>query len=129
MEETHVNLKSLTAIAARFARQLLIVCHNRIELLTVEAQEERERVILAFLLALGVASFGMLAGISVSAAIAFALWPCSPLFILLALSGLYIAVAAFLFLRLKSLLRHWHTFPATLDQLRKDGECLNKQHE
>ena len=41
-----------------FARQLLVVIENRLALLMVEVQEERERLLRAILLALGIAVFG-----------------------------------------------------------------------
>jgi uncharacterized membrane protein YqjE len=129
MEAPTVNKSSLTAIAAQFARQLLIVCHNRIELLTVEAREERERLAIAFLLGFGSATFAILAGISISAAIVVILWKYSPVFALLSLGGLYTAIASFLFLRLRKLLRNWQSFPATLDQLRKDVAGLKSNLE
>jgi hypothetical protein len=43
---------------------------------------------------------------------------------LLALTCLYGAAAACLYQRLMLLLRDWQSFPATLDQLRKDRACL-----
>jgi len=129
MEESAVKQKSLIAFIKLFARQLLVVCQNRIELLTVEAQEERQRFARAFLLALGVASLSILAGISVSAAIVFLLRPCSPVIILFSLAVLYTATAAYLLVRLGRMLRSWRSFPASLDQLKKDGECLIRQLE
>lgn len=47
---------------------------NRLELLAVEVQEERERLLHALLLALGVAAFGLLAGLTLTAAVAVVLW-------------------------------------------------------
>ena len=50
----------------RLARLLLAIGENRLELLSVELQEERERLLCAILLALGVAAFSLLAGVCVS---------------------------------------------------------------
>jgi len=47
-----------------FARRLLTIGENRLELLMVEAQGERERLLRAILLALGVLAVGLLAGIT-----------------------------------------------------------------
>ena len=60
-----------------FARQLLTIGENRLELLTVEAQEGRERLVLVFLMALGVAVFGLMATLTLTAAIVVWLWPYS----------------------------------------------------
>jgi uncharacterized membrane protein YqjE len=104
----------------------LTIGENRLELLAVEMQEGRERLLRAFLLALGVAAFGLLAGVTLTAAIAVLLWAWSPVAVLLVLTGIYGAAGFFLYQRLAGLLRDWQTLSATLDQLRKDRECLEK---
>ena len=104
----------------------MTIGENRLELLTVEVQEERERLLHAFLLALGVAAFGLLAGITLTAAIVVWLWAWSPVAVLLALTCLYGAAGVCLYRRLTGLLRDWQTLSATLDQLRKDRACLEK---
>jgi len=67
MEETAFNAGRLGATSKSFARRLLTIGENRLELLTVEVQEERERLLYAFLLALGVSAFGLLAGLMLAA--------------------------------------------------------------
>ena len=124
MEESTVSLGQLGATSKTFARRLLTIGENRLELLTVEVQEERERLLRAFLLALGVAAFGMLAGITLTVADVVLFWVWSPMGVLLALTGLYGATGVYLCRRLISLLRDWQTFSASLDQLRKDRACL-----
>ncbi len=78
MEESTVSLGQLAATSKHFARRLLTIGENRLELLAVEVQEERERLLHAFLLALGVAAFGLLAGLTLTAAIVVLLWTWSP---------------------------------------------------
>jgi uncharacterized membrane protein YqjE len=107
-----------------FARQLLVVAENRVELLMVEVQEERERLLRAILLALGVAVFGFLAGAALTVALVVMLWSLSPIAVLLTLTLLYSAIAGFLYRHFTMLQRNWETLPATLDQLRKDRACL-----
>ena len=107
-----------------FARQLLVTVENRVELLMVEVQEERERLLRAILLALGVAVFGFLAGAALTVALVVMLWSLSPIVVLLALALLYSATAVFLYRHFAALQRSWETLPATLDQLRKDRVCL-----
>jgi uncharacterized membrane protein YqjE len=106
------------------ARQLLVIAENRLELLMVEVQEERERLLRAILLALGVAVFGFLAGAALTVALVVMLWSLSPIDVLLALALLYSATAVFLYRHFVALQRRWETLPATLDQLRKDRACL-----
>ena len=109
------------------ARRLLIIGENRIELLMVEVREERERLFSAMLLALGVAVFGFLAGAALTVALVVSLWWLSPLAVLLALTALYCTAALLLYSRFAVIKRNWETFPATLDQLRKDRACLEKR--
>ncbi len=126
MEPATDRFEPLAAPSKRFARGLLTTGENRLELLMVEVQEERERLLRAILLALGVGVFGLFAGFALTAAIVVLLWAYSPLVVLVTLTGLYAASAAYLYRRFTVLLGGWQNFPATLDQLRKDRICLEK---
>ncbi|MGD0745282.1 MAG: phage holin family protein [Verrucomicrobiota bacterium] len=126
MEPAPANAGQLVETSKRFAQRLLTIGENRLELLMVEAQEERERLLRAILLALGVAALGLLAGLALTAAIVVWLWAWSPVAVLLALTGLYGAAGICLYRRLTGLLRDWQTLSASLDQLRKDRACLEK---
>jgi uncharacterized membrane protein YqjE len=108
----------------RLARRLLTIGENRIDLLMVEVQEERERLLRAILLALGVAVFGFLAAAALTVALVVALWWLSPLAVLLALTAIYCVASLLLYRRFACLQRNWETFPATLGQLKKDRACL-----
>ena len=126
MEPATRSLGEFAASAKRLARSLLTIGANRIELFMVEVQEQREQILHLLLLALGVAAFGLLAGITLTGAIVVWLWPVSKLGVFLGLTVLYGAAAALLYRRLNTMLRDWKNLPATLDQLRKDRECLEK---
>jgi uncharacterized membrane protein YqjE len=126
MEESTVSLGQLGTTSKTFARRILTIGENRLELLTVEVQEERERLLHAFLLALGVAAFGLLAGLTLAATIAVLLWAWSPLAVLLILTGLYAAAGICLYRQLIGVMRNWQTLSASLDQLRKDRACLEE---
>jgi uncharacterized membrane protein YqjE len=126
MDESSVSVRQLAATSKDFARRLLTIGENRLELLTVEVQEERERLQRVFLLALAVAVFGLLGGMTLTAAIVVLLWTWSHAAVLLALTGLYGAVGVYLCVQLNRLLRGWETLSASLDQLQKDRACLKK---
>jgi len=126
METSTLNFRQLATTSKTFARRLLTIGENRLELLAVEVHEERERHLHAFLLALGVAAFGLLAGLTLTAAIVVLLWTWSPVAVLLILTALYAAAGICLYRQLIGLLRNWQTLSATLDQLRKDRACLEK---
>jgi uncharacterized membrane protein YqjE len=74
MAESTASFGQLATTSKLFARRLLTIGENRLELLKVEVQEESERLMQAFLLALGVAAFGLLAGLTLTAAILVMLW-------------------------------------------------------
>jgi uncharacterized membrane protein YqjE len=116
----------LVATSKRFAQRLFTIGENRLELLIVEMQEERQRLLQFVLLALGAAVFGMLAGVALSLLIVVSLWERSPAAALLVLTTFYSAAAVFLYMRLNSLRRDWQPLAATLDQLGKDRACLEK---
>ena len=126
MEPPPANAGTFVETSKRFVRRLLTLGENRFELLLVEVQEERERLLHAIVLALGVAAFGLLAGMALTGAIVVLLWEISRVVALLVLTGLYGAAAVCLYRRLTRLLRDWQNLPATLDQLRKDHACLEK---
>ena len=126
MEESSASLGKLGATSKQFVRRLLAIGENRLELLTVEVQEAREHLLHTILLALGVAAFGLLAVLTLTAAIVVWLWAWSPVGVLLALTGIYGAAGGCLYRRLTGLLRDWQMLSSTLDQLRKDRACLDK---
>lgn len=117
----------LATTVRTFAQRLLTIGGNRLELLTVEVQEERERLLHAVLMALAMAVSGLLAAMALSAAVVIGLWPYSPIGVLAALTAIYGTAGGVLFLRLRSHLKNWQAFPDSLDQLRKDRASLGEQ--
>ena len=126
MESTTESFAQLKAAARHFALRLATLGENRVELLAVEMQEAREHLLHALLLALGIAVLGLLAALTFTATIVVLFWSWSPPAVLLTLTVVYGAAGAYLFRRLTGLMRNWQTLPATLDQIRKDRECLEK---
>lgn len=129
METATDSTEPIASTSRRLARRLLAIGENRLELLLVEVQEERERLLHAFLLGLGVAALGLLAAITLTAAIVIWLWTCSPVAVLLVLTILYVGAGVWLGRRLTGRLHDWQTLSASLDQLRKDRACLEKNLE
>ncbi len=127
METPPPDGSNLGGVSKRLARKLLVIGENRFQLLMVELHEERERLLLAVWLAVAAAMFSLLAGIALTIIIVVALWNHSPIIALLALALLYLAGALLFYLRLVRLQKNWQTLPATLEQLKKDRECLEKK--
>ena len=126
MEESTASFAPIAAASKVVARRLLTIGENRLELLAVEMQEGRERLLRSFLMALGVAALGLLTGITLTAAVVVLLWESSHVAALLILSALYGMASVCLCRRLTAVLKGWETLSASMDQLRKDRACLEK---
>lgn len=117
----------LGAALKRLAQRVFVIGENRFQLLLLEAQEERERLLLAILLGLVAAAFSLLAGVTFTAMVVVAFWEHSPLTALAILLACYAGAAVWCYARLVRLQRGWQSLSATLDQLKKDRECLEKE--
>ena len=126
MEDSTVSFQQLGTASKTLGRRLLTIGENRLELLVVEMQQERERLLEALLLALALAGLSLLAGLALTAAVVVWLWTWSPVGVLLALAGFYAVAGFYFYQRLTRILRDWETLAATLSQLRKDRACLEK---
>lgn len=124
MDRDRTSPSETKATARRLIRGLIAVAQTRFELATVELQEEREHWVLAFLLSLGIAACGLLAGGALMVGLGLLLWPYSPVLAATVPFSLLAATSLYLYRKLMSLLRDWRTFPSTFEQLRKDRECL-----
>jgi uncharacterized membrane protein YqjE len=127
MEQAAVKFGQLAATSKHFARLVLTAGENRLELLMVEVQQERERLLSALFLAIGVAAFGFFAGIALAMTLVVVLWDIAPVAALLAVGSLAAGISIFLYRRLSVLRRDWKSLPATFDQFRKDCECLERK--
>jgi uncharacterized membrane protein YqjE len=126
MNNGPIPLAEIPAASRRLAKCAMDLGMNRVELLLVELQEEREKLLQALLYALAAAVFALLAGMSLTLWIVLLFWSLSKLIAVAALTVLYISTALFLYGRLVGLRRDWQAFSGTLDQLRKDSTCLNE---
>ncbi len=126
MEMSSGKFGQVGTIAKRMLHRLLAIGENRIELFLLELQEERERLVKVLLLAVGVMAFGLLAGVALTIAVMLLFWEHSPAVAMLILTLLYGGAAAVLYKRMTALQKDWQTLPGTLDQLRKDRECLDQ---
>jgi len=124
MEANSPTLGQMVDASRRVAHRTLDIGANRIELLVVELQEERQRLMCSIVLALGAAGLALLGGFAFTLGVVVLLWEHSPVLTLGILTLLYLGGAALLGARLARVQKGWHMFAATLDQLRKDRECL-----
>jgi len=126
MGESPGSVSPMSASAKDFALRLLTIGENRFQLATAEVEEERDRLLCVLFLALSMAAFGLLTGITLTAVMVVLLWNYSHVAVLLALTGLYGMAAVCVCRRLARLTHDWETLSSSLDQLRKDRACLEK---
>ena len=108
----------------RLAKGVLSYGENRLQLLLLEVEEERERLLQALLFALGMAAFGLLAGVAFTLLVLLACWKSSPVLAMVVLTLVYGAGAVFFGMRLVALRRDWEAFSGSLSQIKKDCSCL-----
>ena len=111
----------------RVVQRAFVICENRFQLLLVEVQEERERFLHSILLGLAAAAFGLLAGITITIIVAVAFKDHYPVMALAVLATVYVLAAAVFYGRLVRMQQDWQSLSATIEQLKKDRECLEKQ--
>jgi len=114
---------SITASLARLGRAVLVTLSNRAELLLVELQEERHRLLQALVLVACIVITSSLALVLVTFTVVILFWE-QRVITLIVLSLLYIAASVIGFLQLRRQLRDWQAFSGTMSELKKDRECL-----
>lgn len=105
---------------------LLATAHNRVELLAVELQEEKRRVVEAMLCAAAVAAFGMMTLSLVTFTVVTLFWENGRLIVLGGLTVLYLIVTILAWRALQSRLNATSAFSGTIDELKKDRACLGQ---
>lgn len=103
----------------------MAIGHNRLELLMVEIQEERERARIIISLAAAMIVLGLLAGITITAVVACAAGT-HYLIALIILAVLYSGGALLLYFKLTKIKQEWELLSGTREQLEKDRACLEK---
>ena len=126
MEPVGNSLGRIAATAKRFARPLLTIGENRLELLKVALQEERGLLLRVILLSLGMGIFGLLAGMALTGAIVVYLWAYSPVIVLSSLAAFYGLIVFILAWCLKRRLRNFQPLSSSLDQLQEDRAELEE---
>ena len=107
----------------KLATTLAAVLRNRVELFSVELQEERQRLVELLVLAGGVLVLGTLAVVVFSAVLIFLFAEPYRIYAALGVGVLYLAAAGVLAVRLRRRFRDG-PFEETLNQIKKDCECL-----
>jgi uncharacterized membrane protein YqjE len=126
MDETCSTEGSVLSSATRLFKTLHAVAENRAALFLVELKEERVRLFDALLLAaLGIVG-ALMTLVMLTLTVVVAFWETHRLLVLVLITVAYAGTTAGAFITLRSRLRRWRAFSATLDQIKKDRSCLEK---
>jgi uncharacterized membrane protein YqjE len=128
MEEPEQSTPGIFASLGRLLRTVIVIAQNRLELLLVEAQEERWRFFNALLLAGVVLILALMTLMAATITIVVVCVEADRLDLVVALVLLYLAGTIFSLLRLRARLKKWAPFSATLAELKKDKACLDEQN-
>ena len=110
---------------ARIVETILATVHNRLELFSVELKEEKGHLIQILILTVAAMVLGLMALILLTFAIIAWFWESGRMAAVLTLLVVYLAAALTAGRALQLRLKRWQSFAATLNELKKDRECLS----
>jgi uncharacterized membrane protein YqjE len=129
MDENQESSDGLLASLRRLLDTALGLAQNRLELLSVELQEEKHRLVEILILTFTAVALGLLALIVVSFTIVVLFWDNGRLLVLFLLSVLYMAATVAMCFKLHARIKAGRRpFLTSVDELKKDRECLQPKH-
>jgi uncharacterized membrane protein YqjE len=123
-EDSERHASGLVASLHRLLARVAAVAHNRLELLVVELQEERRRVVCVFLMAGALLGLGGMAVVLLTYAVLLAAGAEHRVLAASVLGVAYLLGAVAMGWGLRVRLRTWPPFAATRNELHKDREWL-----
>ena len=127
MDDPQHEPGGLLATGKRIFRSVGDLVHNRLELFLVELKEERIRLFDALLLVVICVLCTLMALALLTFTIVVIFWDEHRVLVLVLLTLVYGAGAGASFWSLRHRLRQWQSFSATLEQIKKDRACWEKQ--
>lgn len=127
MDDSQHEPGGLLATGKRILRTVGDLVQSRLELFLVELKEERIRLFDALLLVVACVVCALMTLALLTFTLVVVFWD-HRVVVLLLLTLVYGAGAGASFWALRHRLRQWQSFTATLDQIKKDRACLEKQN-
>jgi len=127
MNEQGTARPGLVEILRRLAATILAIFQNRLELLAVEWQEERVRLLNALLLTAAIVALGFFTLALAASGLALVVWDAYGVRGLFALSGLGLAITLLAYWWMRVRLNNWPLMAGTLAELRKDREGMESK--
>ncbi|HTQ52100.1 MAG TPA: phage holin family protein [Candidatus Acidoferrales bacterium] len=128
MDKTPQDEGGILATLRRMLRTLRDVAGNRAELFLVEWREERLRLLDALLVLLVGTICALMALLAITFVVVVIFWDTHRILVLALIILAYTGGAATAFGLLRSRMRRWRAFAATLEQLRKDQACFKEKN-
>lgn len=117
--------RGILTAAGSFVESVISLAKNRVELFSLELQEEKVRLIQMIIWIAGAVFAGVMALGFASFAIVYAFWASSPLQALLAITGFYVILLGFVIWRLKRcIVGQPKPFSSTIAEFEKDRACI-----
>ncbi len=128
MDNTPHDEGGILATLTRMLKTLRDVAENRVELFLVEWQEERLRLLDALLLLLVGTVCALMALLAITFAVVVIFWDTHRTLVLALIILAYTGGAVAAFGMLRSRMRRWQAFAATLEQIKKDQACFKAKN-
>jgi len=128
MDKAPQDEGGILATLRRMLRTLRDVAGNRAELFLVEWREERLRLLDALLVLLVGTICALMALLAITFVVVVIFWDTHRILVLALIILAYTGGAATAFGLLRSRMRRWRAFAATLEQLRKDQACFKEKN-
>lgn len=123
MEDSQHQPSGLLATGKRILRSVGELVESRLELFLVELKEERIRLFDALLLVAACVGCTLMTLALLTFTLVVVFWEYRVV-VLLLLTLTYAAAAGTALWALRNRLRDWHSFAATVEQIKKDRACL-----
>jgi uncharacterized membrane protein YqjE len=126
MDESPHAGDGMLSTLTRMLKTLRDVVENRIELFLVEWWEERLRLLDALVLLLAGTICALMALLVATLAVVVVFWDTHRVLVLALIILAYTGAAGVAFGMLRSRIRRWRAFAATLEQIKKDRACFKE---
>lgn len=127
MDEEPKQEDGLLSAVSRAVRTLRETVENRVELFLLEAKEDRLKLFEALCLAVVAVVLALMTMALITLTVVVIFWDTHRLLALVAVTLVYGTGATVAFVKLRSRLKNWQSFQATLEQLEKDRACFKKK--
>jgi len=126
MDATPPTEGGVLSTITRMFQTLRDVAGNRLELFLIELKEERARMFVALLLAAAGLVFALMTLAMITLTILVIFWDTHRLLVLMVVTAAYAVAATVAYVKLRSRLKRWQAYSATLEEFKKDCACFKK---